>query len=137
MSVMFPVESKHIAHAKVFIASDAVVNCALSSLFLLVETQSQSRNKAHTDNSPPRNNNLLVRECTSHIPSQMPQPIERMIRKRPCSQELRHKLERHRPRRERSSHRRTLKMPAHDRRNEIREAEDIEAAAGNAASDSV
>jgi len=60
-----------------------------------------------------------------------------MIRERERQRKFRQDLQRSRPSRKRSRHARALEMPARERSNQVRGAEDVEQSTESAASDAV
>ena len=107
------------------------------STALLQHHQSKRRNNAQPDNRPSSLLNLPIRNHAPHIPHQMPQTIKPMEGKRKRKRRLSKDLERHRPSRKRSRHRRRLEVPSEERRGQVRRAEDVEGARQNGACDAV
>lgn len=99
----------------------------------------QDRRPRHgqADNRPPRPLHLLVTQLPAHIPNQMPDAIEAMKRKREGSRELSGHLQRDGPSAKRRGHAGRLQMPAEQRRDQIRGAEEVEAPAEHRAGDPV
>lgn len=103
----------------------------------LHHSQHTAAHDTQSHNRPPSPYNLLIRHRSSHIPRQMPQPIERVKRERKRQQVLGCDLGGDRPGRERRRHARALEVPAQRRRDQVGRAEDVETAAEHAARDAV
>lgn len=91
-------------------------------------SKAESAYDAYTNHSPSSDPNLTVRQVTTRVPSQMPQPIEAMKRKRQRQSHLRKHLEEHRPLCETRRHCRARQIPAQHRRRQVREAKDVQGA---------
>jgi len=103
----------------------------------LHKAQSQARHHTQSHHRPTRLLHLPIRNHTRGIPSQMPQPIETVVRKRHRDHELRQHLECQWPRGERSSQNRALEVPTQGGRNKVGGAEEVEAAREEDAGDAV
>lgn len=106
-------------------------------IHLLHNSQRKRRDNTKSDNSPTSRLDLLIRDHRTHIPNQMPDTIERVVRERERKRELGKNLERSRPSGKRSGQAGALEVPADERRGQVRGAEDVEGAAQHAARDAV
>lgn len=99
----------------------------------------QNRRPRHRqpNNRPPGPLHLLITQLPPHIPHQMPDAIQPMIRKREGRCELGRDLQGHGPRGERRRHAGRLQVPAEQRRDQVGGAEDVEAPAEDRARDPV
>jgi hypothetical protein len=108
-----------------------------SPISLLQESKRNSAHNAQPHNRPASLLHLLVVDHTSSVPRQMPQAVERVVSERQRDRNLRQNLKSQRPRGEAGSEHGALEVPADSRRDQVQDAENVEAAGEGDAGDAV
>lgn len=103
----------------------------------LQESQRKRAHNAKTNHKPTRLLHLLVVDHARSIPNQMPQAIERVVSERHRDSELRQSLESEGPGGEAGGEDGALEVPADGGRDEVEDAEGVEAAGEGDAGDAV
>jgi len=110
---------------------------SLILIYLSDNSQRKRRHNTQPHNRPPRSLHLLIRNHATHIPHQVPDAIEAMVRKRERQRQLREHLERGGPRGKRSRHAGALEVPSGEGCDQVRGAEDVEEPAQRGPGDAV
>lgn len=106
-------------------------------LIFLQESQRKRAHNTKPNHKPTRLLHLLVVDHARGIPSQMPQTVERVVRERHGDGELGEGLEGQRPGRKAGGEHGALEVPADGGRDEVEDAEGVEAAGEGDAGDAV
>jgi hypothetical protein len=117
--------------------SNHILPCTESDPIFLQESQRKRAHNAKPNHKPTRLLHLLVVDHARGIPGQMPQAVERVVRERHGNGELGEDLEGERPGREAGGEHGALEVPADGGRDEVEDAEGVEAAGEGDAGDTV